>query len=205
MGTIVNSPRPNGPIGYVTIGGQRLPVEADPVWWRYWTEQQDATRILLPGTIDTSSINIGAATDVIENSVPSFLLTADAFTPDSQAARDAVISVTYNAPLACNVIVTLNALYASIGTIPGRVYIIGGIHINGQFSALNDTVSATSTLVLDPPSGDIIDQGSISTSRTFTVSANSNNTFVFLCKIIRPGAEIISLSNIFLRLEAIKV
>jgi len=200
MGTIVNSPRPNGPIGYVTIGGQRLPVEADPVWWRYWTEQQDAARFLLPGTIGTTNIAPGGATDVLDNEVASFVLTADAFTPDSQAVRDLVIGIPYRAPVACKVIATLTALWEVTGAAPAVVDIIGGIHISGAFSGLNDTFAVRANLTAPA----YADRGSISTSRTFTVSTGVTNTFVLLVKMIRPGTEAVTLSNIFLRLEAIK-
>lgn len=201
MGTITSSPRPNGPIGYVTVGGQRLPVEADPVWWRYWTEQMDATRVLLPSTITTTVIEQGAATDVISANVPLFILDADSFTPDSEAVRDNVVSITYTTTAPCQVVVTVSALYEVTGASDVKVIITGGINISGQWSGFNDTIQESS--ILSAP--DYNEKGYISTSQTFSVAAGVTNTYAFLAKVFRPGSEQVELTNVYMRVEAIKV
>lgn len=201
MSTIANSPRPNGPIGYVTINGQRLPVEADPVWWRYWTEQMDAARVLLPSTITTTVIEQGAATDVISANVPSFDLEADSFTPDGEAVRDNVVSITYTTTATSKVVVTVSALYEVTGASAVKVIITGGINISGQWSGFNDTIQESS--ILSAP--DYNEKGYISTSQTFTVAAGVTNTYAFLGKVLRPGTEQVELTNVYMRVEAIKV
>jgi hypothetical protein len=201
MGTISSSPRPNGPIGYVRINGQSLPVEAAPVWWRYWTEQMDASRVLLPSTVTTTVIEQGAATDVISANVPAFTLNADSFTPDSEAMRDNVVSITYAADAACKVVVSVSALYEVSGASAVKVIITGGINISGQWSGFNDTIQESS--ILSAP--DYNEKGYISTSQTFTVSAGETNTYAFLAKVFRPGSEVVELSNVYMRAEAIKV
>jgi hypothetical protein len=201
MTTIVSAPRPTGPIGYVTIDGKRYPVDVDPVWWRYLTEQMDASRVLLDSTVPTAKLAPNAATDVVTAAVSSVVVTAESHTPDGEVWRDAVISADYTSSVGCAVIVTVTALYSVAYGAAAKVSLTGGINKSGAWSGANDSVQE----LVELSATDGERKGYISTSRAFTVQAGEVNTFAFMCKVLTTvGAPVFTLSNVYMRIEAIK-
>jgi hypothetical protein len=202
MGTIAGSPRPNGPIGYVTINGQRLPVEADPVWWRHWTEQFDGTRFIASGTIGTSVLKPGAATDVVSQDLALFSSVSLEHSPDGEAYRNEAIGITYTAANACTVVVTVASLYEVQNSADSDVSIVGGVYVQGDFAGGRDSVQ-TFDLLRTPG---YTFKGSFSTSALFTMSAGQTKRFMFLPKYTATGGvTLLQLTNMNMRLEAVKV
>jgi hypothetical protein len=203
VGTIKKRPAPNGPIGWAIIGGERIPVIPDPLWYRQWTEQIDGGKEVLSQSIITDSIASGATTDVVVETLASFSLTADSHIPDGEIYRDNVIEVSYTATRDCSIGLHFSCAYSIDGAAASNThcYLMGGVYIVGDFASGVDAAQATH--VLSAPDYDAV--GQLSCTASFSMAAGETKTFAFLAKRVVFNSETTTLSNISLRLEAIKV
>jgi hypothetical protein len=203
MGTIAGSPRPNGPIGYGYINGQRIEIFPTDIWWRHWTEQFDGTRFIAPGSITSVTIQQGSATDILSASLALFDNIAASHVPDGEIYRNEAIGIEYTADRNCTVLVSFNSLYEAESAADCNVSIIGGLYVEGDFAGGGDSIQTFDRL----RSPDYEIKGSFSASASFTMAAGETKRFVFLPKFIETLSSVtrLEMKNLYLRVEAVKV
>jgi len=149
-------------------------------------------------SVDTAQIVAGAATGVVVATVSSFSLASPSHTPDGEAYRDAVVSITYTPSVTGDILISLSALWDYV---PMSIFLelTGGINISGSWAAANDSVSE----FVRAPSTGLQYNGSVNTTRRFSCTSGVSYTFVFLAKYYGTS-DVVNMTNVEMRLEAIK-
>lgn len=155
-------------------------------------------------TVGTGEIDTGAVTDTAVATVSSFTATSagDSHTPDGEAYRESVISLSYTPPVDCIVDLVATGLWeyttASGGT--GLLSLTGGINIGGSWSASNDSFFAFENAGTSQTR-----KGSLISASTFTLTGGVAYTFKLLLKYQNvAGGDAIALTQLKLARKVYK-
>jgi hypothetical protein len=198
-GKINNAPPPDAPFGRVDASGR---VTMEPVWYRWLTTKQNASEILVEGSVTAAVLDPTLLPpNVAAVQIASFALTAQNLVTDTEANRDLVLTI---------------ATPATTERVQFEAWATGEIDIAGSGVV---TVDVTAHIIqpggyMNPSSPQVYYSHELQgpgfthsgtfTSSTVTSVAESGapaSSLKLLFKFAAPGSETVDLSNVTLYLK----